>query len=259
MDHRERPLVDAPALRFRSPDDPSPPGEDLASPTLPLPPPRDRHELDLLVRAVATTPTGERQLIIDTIAGFDHRDVVAALLHESLFELPVRDFGRHLLLLSLTGELREPSSAEPLERFLWLDDEEVWATPATGPGCMFAATGTLQSRAAEMLVWVLRHHHSDAIRRVLTDHPGQQVRVATLGACAYAVDDDPGELDRLRALAREEDQWAVGLPRRAADHGTGEFDAAAFDRAVARHQEEFGSAVELPQPLDRAEGDGDVP
>ncbi|MBT2509427.1 hypothetical protein J7I98_26815 [Streptomyces sp. ISL-98] len=258
MDHRDQPLLDVPELRFRSPDDPAPPGEEIESPTLPLPPPRDRDELELLVRAVATTPTGERRLIIATIAEFGDRERVAALLHEALFELPVRDFGRHLMLLSLTGELRELSSVEPLERFLWLDDGELLATPVTGPGCVFSAAGALQARAAEMFVWVLQGAGSHAIRRILTDHPTQQVRMATLDACAYAADDDPGELDRLRALAREEDQWAVSLPRRAADPDTGGFDAEAFDRAVERQQAEFGSVVDLPGHLDRPKGDGDV-
>ncbi len=79
----------------------------VESPTLPLPPPRDRAELDRLLHAVASTPSGERHLIIDTVAAFSEPGVVAQLLHEDLLDLPCRDGGRHLmLLLAVIGQLR---------------------------------------------------------------------------------------------------------------------------------------------------------
>ena len=251
-------LGDVPEQRFRRPR----PGEEVESPTLPLPPPKERGELEALLLAVATTPTSDRQLIVDTVDAFDNRERVASLLNDALLELPVHDVGRHLIVLSLTGQLRHPSSVDPLERFVWLDDARLLppdshAGTPSGLACHFEPFGALQARAAEMLVWVTRGDYREGIGRILSEHPSTQVRVATIDACAYVADDDPGAIEQLRQLAQAEDQWAVGLPRRARD-GEGNFDADAFHAAIARHQSVYGSTPELPVRSDRTTGDDDV-
>lgn len=247
MSRSSGPVSDVPAQRFRR----LRPGDEVESPTLPLPPPRDRAELERLITAVALAPAGERELIIETVAGFEERDQVADLLHEALFELPVRDVGRHGMVLSLIGELRHRSSVEELDRFVWLDDEQILPPDAHegesgGADCHFEPFGALQARAAEMLVWVSRGVHLERVRRILYEHPDTQVRVAAIDACAYATGDDPLMLGALREIARVQDHWAVGLPRRSATRD-GDFDVAAFDAAVLRHLREFGSVPELPE------------
>lgn len=264
VDRPKDPLNDFPGFRLRSPGEEPKPGQEVESPTLPLPPPRDRDELERLLLAVVCTPSGDRQLIIDTLAAFDERDVVADLLHEALFELPVRDVGRHLTVLSLIGELRHDSSVEILERFVWLSDNEVQPpdshvqqdpsdeqTPDdtdNGPGCHFEPGAALQARAAEMLMWVTRGDYEDGIRRILAEHFSTQVRVATIDALAYVQGDDDAVLKRLRELVRDDDRWAVGLPRRTAD-----VEPAYFQALVERHQAEFGSTAELPGRAHRSD------
>ncbi|MET3921623.1 hypothetical protein [Arthrobacter sp. UYEF20] len=218
--------------------------EEVESPTLPLPPPRDREELDRFLNAVAFTPTGQRGLIKETIAGFDGRSSVADLLHQALFELPVQDTVRHLMILAVIGELGHESSRGPLERFVWLDDGEVHGPAADVSGedkSVWYPGGVLQARAAEMLVFVTAGRDVEGVRRILREHQLVDVRVATIDAFAYAGNDAPETLDELRRMVREDDRWAVGLPRRWSGG-----EAAAFDEAMERHDAEFGARVELP-------------
>ena len=256
-------VVDPPAQRWRDP------GGQAESPTLPLPPPRDRDELERFILAVATTPAGDRQLIIDTIRDLDQREAVAELLHEALFTLPVTDVGRHATLLSVIGELADPSSTEVLERFVWLRDEEVYA-PDSHEGeaghsanCMFPDGAGLQARSAEMLVWVTqRNGLSGPVTKILREHPDELVRLSAIDAAAYVADDRPDQLDRLRELVSTEDQWMVGLPRRAANRD-GMLDVDAFDAEVEQQQRRIGSAPALPArashgPTRSMEGGDDV-
>ncbi len=250
---------DPPRFRSRQPGQ-GDPGGAVESPTLPLPPPRDRTELDRLLHAVASTPSGERQLIIDTVAAFPEPGVVAQLLHEDLLDLPCRDLGRHLMLLAVVGQLRHESSVEVLERFVWLRDSQIVPRDSHHDGggggtshrshdtrsdSRFWLDGALQARAAEMLVWVDQGRRRDLVDRILHEHPQGQVRLATVDALAYSLADDPTALESLRERVREEDRWAVGIPRRTAD-----MDAEAFDAAVERRQERYGAGVQLPTRQD---------
>ena len=253
MNIDERPYV--PRLVIREPGRGPKPGEPVESPTLPLPPPRDRDELDRLLWAVATTSTAERGLVIETIAAFDDRSRVADLFHATLFELPTADVSRTGLLLSLIGELRHESSGDPLEQFVWLSDDAV--LPAVEPtddgpdgeSCMFPYGGMLQARAAEMLVWITGPGRAD---RILAEHPSGPVRVATIDAVSYAVGDDEAELARLREVVRDEDRWAVGAPRR-----TDGVDPQEFTARVARHLEYLDSQPGLPTRVDRPGTEGE--
>ena len=253
MDIEERPYV--PHLILREPRYGPKPGEPVESPTLPLPPPRDRDELERLLWAVATTPTADRGLVVETIAAFDDRSRVADLFHAALFELPTADISRTGLLLSLIGELRHESSGDLLEQFVWLTDDAV--LPAVEPSddgsdggsCMFPYGGMLQARAAEMLVWITGAERAD---RILAEHPVGPVRVATIDAVSYAVGDDEAELARLREVVRDEDRWAVGAPRR-----TDGADPQEFAARVTRHLEYLDSRPAPPTPLDRPGTEGE--
>src|SRR5262249_9755942 len=160
--------------------------------------------------------------------------------------LPVLDVGRHLIVLSLTGQLHHPSSVDPLERFVWLDDDRLLppdshtGAPSGGLACHFKPLSGLQARAAEMLLWVTRGEFREGVERILREHPSPQVRVATIDSLAYIADDEQGAIERLRTLAQPDDQWVVGLPRRTRDY-EGNFDAEAFHAAVAHHQSLQGS------------------
>lgn len=201
-------------------------GDEVQSPTLPLPPPKSREELDDVLAAIAGTPSDRRDSVIEWIAGLADRATVAELLHRELLDLPTADASRTGLILSVIGELAHPSSAEALERFAWLDDSEVLRGqehPDDDRGypdrSSVFAEGMLQSRAAEMLVWVSGARIPSSATRILAEHPNAAVRLATLDAVAFSADDDPAILERLRELAREEDRALVGMPRRTSRDG----------------------------------------
>jgi hypothetical protein len=254
-----------PAFRYRQPGVPDPGGK-AESPTLPLPPPRDRAELDQLLHAIASTPSSERQLIIDTVGSFSEPAPVAQLLHAELMDLPTQDVSRHLTLLAVIGQLRHESSADVLEQFVWLPDGQVAPPDSHGgddpdddrgrdgsrSGSHFWLVGAMQARAAEMLVWVDQGRRPERVDRLLAEHPDVHVRLATVDALSYSFGDDPDQLDSLRERVRVEDRWTVGLPRRTAD-----MDPEKFDAAVQRHQEQFGGDIRLPELQDDEGEEGD--
>ena len=248
-------MIAPPPFRIRE-SQPGESGGQKESPTLPLPPPRDQPELERLLQAVASTPSGERQLIVDTLAAFTDRDAVAQLLHENLRTLPCLDVSRHLTLLAVIGQLRHEASSAALEHFVWLPDTQIVPPRSHFDGTdgdhdgqrgersetsKFWLDGAMQARAAEMLVWVDQGRNPDAITRILTEHPHLQVRLSTIDAVAYSFNDESAALDSLRERVREDDRWAVGLPRRTSD-----MDAKYFDAAVRRHQEQYNPAVPMP-------------
>ena len=216
---------------------------EVMSPTLPLPPPRDPGQLDVFLEWIASIPRNGRGEIREAIAQLRDREVVATLLHEALMSLPVGDPGRHLLVLAVLGELRAPSSIEVLERFVWLHDLEVYGEVqlAQLAPCDFSPSGALQARAAEMLVWVIGTDQDDKVLRIVREHPSTLVRVATIDAWLYQRGDSAEASSTLVGLVRPGDEWAVGLPRWTVDT-----DTQLFHRRVVEHATRFGDEVELP-------------
>lgn len=224
-------------------------GAEVMSPTLPLPPPRDVQTLNQFVDWVASIPRGQTDAVRAAIRDLEDRPMVARLLHEALFALPCTDLGRHLLLLSIIGELAERSSLEALDRFVWLTDEEVWGDALRrdhGP-CDFAPLGTLQARAAEMLLWMAGTGGEEQVRRILHDHPSITVRIAAIDAYLFAQHDAADAMAFLRRQVRDEDQWAIGLPRRAAG-----FDTDGFDRRTAELEDAWDNRPPAPDQTGRA-------
>ena len=203
--------------------------------------------------AVACTPNERRGEIRETIGALNERSQVADLLHEALLTLPCTDTGWHNMLLSIVGELAEPSSVEVLQRFVWLSDAELYGSAASAPdpaGCDFTPIGMLQARAAEMLAWIVKTDREDLLTSVIADHPLQAVRVAAIDAYLFHRDDEDDAASQLSERVRSDDAWAVGLARRVRG-----MDPAEFDRIVSAHEAEHGHAP--PEPR-RSEEAGDV-
>jgi hypothetical protein len=198
------------------------------------------------VQAVACTPNERRHEIREAIGDLDERSRVADLLHEAILTLPCADTGRHNVLLSIIGELSEPSSVDVLQRFAWLSEAEVYGEITSGSaaydGCDFRPTGMLQARAAEMLAWILKTEREDLLMSIIADHPLQSVRLAAIDAYLFNRDDDSNAATRLRDRTRAEDGWAVGLPRRFRGMDLEDFDRLATEHAThpeaPRHIEE---------------------
>lgn len=224
---------------------PPPPGrrgQEVQSPTLPLPPPRDAATTEAFLTWIATRPGDRAADVREAIAAIREKAAVAAVLHGELLRLPCADVGRHLLLLATIGELRDRSSAAVLERFAWLRDEQVIRHPEpTTRRCSFAAGGMLQARAAEMLAWVLRGKDDDAVLRLIRDHPSRAVRAAAIDGYLFQRGDAPEAVASLRGVVAEADRSLVGLPRFGVDT-----DRATFDRRVAEF--EAAHPDEAPRP-----------
>jgi len=232
---------------------PPPPfrGNEVMSPTLPLPPPRDLESLSLLLDWIASAPRKALGQVREEIRRLEGQQEVVVLLHRSLLDLPVADPSRHLLLLSVLGELRAQASLDVLEQFVWLADRDVYGeTGDSSAPCDFSPAGALQARAAEMLVWVIGTDEDERVLRIIREHPSNSVRIAAIDAWLYQRDDSPDAAAVMNGLVRDGDEWAVGLPRWSAD-----MDPQLFHRRVAELAERFGDEAELPN---RTEGRPDV-
>lgn len=220
-------------------------GEQVQSPTLPLPPPRDAATTEAFLTWVATRPRDHAKDVREAIAAIRERSAVAAVLNEQLLRLPCADVGRHLLLLSTIGELRDPSSLAALERFAWLPDEQIFAAPPTTERtCSFTTGGMLQARAAEMLAWILQGRNDESVLRLIRDHPSRAVRIAAIDAYLFQRGDAPEAVEFLRGQVGAADRSMVGLPRFGADA-----DPETFDRLTAEFEAAHPS--DAPRPWRR--------
>jgi hypothetical protein len=101
-----------------------------------------------------------------------------------------------------------------------------------------------------MLVWVIGVDQDERVFRIIREHPSSSVRFAAIDAWLFQRDDSPEAMAVMTGLARDGDEWAVGLPRWSADT-----DMGAFHRRVAELAERFGTEVEFPK---RTEGGPNV-
>jgi len=224
-------------------------GEWAQSPTLPLPPPRDRGELDRFLEALSNVAIQDVEAIRAMFAGFGDREALAAVFHQALGERPCGDVGRFMLLLSAVGELAERSSLEPLHDLVWAKDADLLVADPHGAEagtesscCMFPASGMIQARAVEMFAWVAAVREDDRLLRIVAEHSSVTTRLAAADACLFAHDDAADVLQRVLAAARPEDRNGIGVPRRVRGG-----DREAFDRAL--EQAQGGRDVRLPHRI----------
>jgi hypothetical protein len=201
------------------------------SPTLPLPPPRrlEAETLEHFVRWVAAVPVSEVQVIRHAISAARKDDSVFGALVASIFQLPVMDFGRHQLLLSILGELQHPKSVEPLAKFIDLPGDTVVPRPPPDQSKgLFTSyldyAGALQARAVEMLAFMKTGEALAAVLQIAASHTSRTVRLAALDAFVFNHGDSAEAIEKARAVARPEEAKMVGLPRRTRDFDPREFD-----------------------------------
>ena len=186
--------------------------------------------IEEFVRWVAAVPVSDVQLVRDQIAVSRGDESVVAALVGHLFQLPVPDFGRHLLLLSILGELRDPKSVEPLLRFINLPPTSLFGqTPGSqgqGPATSYLDySSALQARAAEMLAFIRTPEALDKVLAVASEHSSRAVRLAALDGFIFNQDDSPEAIDKARTAARPDEAIFVGLARRERDFNPREFDS----------------------------------
>ncbi|KRC63020.1 hypothetical protein ASE14_04320 [Agromyces sp. Root81] len=206
-------------------------------------PPLTPETLDDFVVWAAGVPVGDIDAVRRSIA--DVQDsAIAESLGEELWKLPVEDVSRHMVLLSIIGELRDPALEDALEAFVWherLVDEKVDDEPEA---CTFEARPAemLQARAAEMLSYLRTESSDNATLRIATEHPSRAVRASAIDAHLFNHDDSLHEIDRLNSIVKAEDVGLVGVAR-----FTRGSDREDFDRAIAeyfdRHPDQAAPAV----------------
>jgi hypothetical protein len=215
-----------------------PPAFDPAKIERPAPTRLEAGSIDAFLGWVARTPGSEVRGVRDAIAAARADGTIADALLASLFNLPVRDIGQHLLLLSVIGEMRQPASVEPLVKFIGLPPHSIVddVTNACDCGaCMshLDAAAMLKARAVEMLAWLRTSDALEAVLGFARYHESRVVRLAALDAYTYNHDDSREAIERARASARRDEAKLVGVPR-----FTREGDAAHFARRMSAFYEE---------------------
>lgn len=217
-------------------------GEWVLSPTLPLPPPRDRVELESFLESLAQVPVDQVESIKSMFAGFEDTAAIAHVFHQSLSERPCGDIGRFMLLLSAIGQLAHPSSLKPLLDVVWAEDAALAGYGSDGGAaakepalCVFPSSGLVQSRAVEMFAWIARGREDHALLRVVAEHPSVATRLAAADAFLFAHDDSPAARERVLQAARPEDRTGVGVPRLVRGQDRDAFEAAVHHRHADHH------------------------
>ena len=192
----------------------------VQSPTLPLPPPRDRDDIDRFLGELSTVGVEHVDAIRAMFAGYEARSELAGLFNSALGDRPCEDVGRLLFLLSAVGELAETSSLEFLHQLVWEPDDRLLPpnpddedAPADRQCCMFPTSGVIQARAVEMFAWIATTREDDRLLRVVREHPSTVTRLAAADAYLFAHGDAVEALERVMNEARPTDRNGIGVPR----------------------------------------------
>ena len=223
--HTPPTACDAPPLRH------APPFDITSGPSL------SRETWDQFVTWAATVPQSHVDVVRRRIVACDRDGRVLEALLDALWKLPVVDAGRHRIILSILGEMKDERAVERLSDFVWHDGELTPTVTSNGRPrpCMFEVDGTelLQSRAAEMLSYIGTQAAKTTILKVAQSHPKLTVRMAAIDAHLYNHGDSREAADELRRLVRASDRPLVGLPRKVRG-----VDAEAFEQAVLEWYEQ---------------------
>lgn len=196
------------------------------SPTLPLPPPRSMEDLEQLVRAIAFTPTGDKELIFRSVEVIAEDKNLLELAHSGLRSMPVGDIGMRMTLLSLVGQIRDDRSLEVLHDLVWTATSNLWGElgSSDNSGCIFVHSGVIQARAAEMFGWIATTRKDEELLRIVSDHPERTARLAAADTYLYHHNDSADHVRIARDHARKGDQTFVGVPRFVRTENSDQFD-----------------------------------
>jgi hypothetical protein len=181
----------------------------------------------------ATLRSDEAELVRSQIAADRSPEVVSALGRE-LTSLPVADCARHLMLLAVLGETRDPAALAPLARFVWTEGDIIVAVEHVGPGLLspdavrcdlsFNMSGALRARGVEMLAYLNTEEAVAATIKAVQQHPEADVRWAAIDAYLFNHEDSPEAAEEILRHVRPEDRNRVVCPRRTRDMDTRQFD-----------------------------------
>jgi hypothetical protein len=171
------------------------------------------------------------------------QEVLEGLL-KRLQTTPVTDVGRHLMILSILGELKSARAVEPLKEFIWNERTLVPPQQPGEPGdtrtSFFNHDGALRARAAEMLAYIGGRDADVAVLEIAARHPGAEVRIAAIDAYLFNHADSAEAKEELAKFVRTEERKLIGIPR--FKRG---MDVRQFDQLVADFYRRYPE--EIPQ------------
>ncbi|HZD67979.1 MAG TPA: hypothetical protein VFA45_03365 [Actinomycetes bacterium] len=213
-------------------------------------PPLDGDNLDAFIDWAAAVPVAATDAIRERVAAAREDSAVLEGLLKRLWDLPAIDVSRHMVLLSIIGELRNPSVVSPLNRFVWFEDQMTLSRP---PGehrwCTFEENGTaiLKARATEMIAWHATDEADEAVLGIMVEHPDRAVRAAAVDAYMFNHDDSEEAMERLHQVLAPNDRLLVGLPRLTRDIDPEEFEQRVLG-FYDRHYEHQPPRLGIPVP-----------
>jgi hypothetical protein len=207
-------------------------------PNPPTPVPLTAATVDDFLAWVQRVPVSNTALIRQLIAQAATDDAVVDELAKRLFEIPIQNIGRHLMILSILGETRNPHAVAPLVRFIWLDRPLVdEPTEMLGVGThtsRFNYNSGLKARAVEMLAYIGTNDALAGTRDAISKHADAEVRISAMDAYLFNHNDSEESKAELRRIARPDEAKLIGIPRRTRD-----MDVKAFDVRVQTFYERY--------------------
>jgi hypothetical protein len=213
-------------------------------------PPLRADTIDEFVAKVGATPRSQISTIQDAIARSKADSDLVVGLTKRLLVTPVTDVNRHLMILSILGELRDPAAIGSLREFIWSDRPLVPPQAVEGGSgrrtSYFNHDGALKARAAEMLSFIATREADEATLEIASKHSGAEVRIAAIDAYLFNHSDSAEAKEELLKRVRPEERKLVGLPRFKQN-----MNRAEFDRRIADFYRLYPE--EMPQPQKRLE------
>ena len=189
--------------------------------------------IDDFLGRVGAIPHSQAESIRAAVARAAADQAVVEELLKQLLTTPITDVGRHLMILSTLGELRNPRAVEPLKEFIWSDRPLV---PPQQPGesvdtrtSFFDHDGALRARAAEMLAYIGGRDADAAVLEIAARHPGAEVRIAAIDAYLFNHADSAEAKEGLARIVRAEERKLIGIPRFKRGMDVSQFDQLVTD------------------------------
>jgi hypothetical protein len=181
-------------------------------------------------------PQSHVDLIKKQISAASNDSQVIKTLSEELLRTPIRDVDRHLMILAVIGETRNPAFITPLKRFIWSTEDLVPQAVGRGEAgtrlTFFNHSRALQARAAEMLAYIGTSDAFAATREVVKSHPAVEVRISAIDGYMFNHGDSSEAKTEVGQSASPGDAKMIGIPRKTRDMNAHEFD----ERLLAFYQ-----------------------
>ena len=173
----------------------------------------------------------EQEKVREAIQKAAHDDVVLKLLFQEYDSVEINDVGYSLIVLSIIGELKNPTSIPQLVAIINQELPAIDSAVHSGLSNRDYAE-ILASKAVECLAYLRTPEANQLTLKVIAEHNSSAVRSAAIDAYLFNNGDSREAKDRLRKIVKEEDKPLIDRVR---FKRTG--DAASFNAELNRFYE----------------------